>query len=219
VIAVGTQYRKEFGAEGDVASLAAQHHIPVFHQADDIPSCDIIYSVQYHQLLKAVHIAQAQVIAVNLHLAPLPEYRGCNQFSFAIMDEAKSFGVTIHEIDTRIDHGALLFESRFAIPPGIWVSELYQMTFDAAVALFQSSLASIINGAYEKIPQSYYEQTRKAQIHYRKEIETLKCIDLNQEEYVIGKTLRATYMPGFEPPYCWVNGRKVLLIPDLTSNK
>jgi methionyl-tRNA formyltransferase len=105
VVGLCTRLRKEFSGESDLAGLAQKYNIPVFSSLNDIPECDIIYSVQHHELLKAEHIQKAKNIAVNLHLAPLPEYRGCNQFSFAIMDEAKEFGATIHQIDTRIDHG------------------------------------------------------------------------------------------------------------------
>src|SRR6187549_480960 len=73
-----TRARKEFGDGHDLTELAAAHNIPVLNSLDDLPECDIIYSVQYHQLLKAEHINKARQIAVNLHMAPLPEYRGAN---------------------------------------------------------------------------------------------------------------------------------------------
>ena len=47
---------------------------------------DIGISVQYHEILKKQHIRRAKEIMINLHMAPLPEYRGCNQFSFAIIN-------------------------------------------------------------------------------------------------------------------------------------
>jgi methionyl-tRNA formyltransferase len=95
-----TRLRSEFGGDNDLSQLAKQYNVRVLPSLNDIPECDIIYSVQHHELLRSQHISKARKIAVNLHLAPLPEYRGCNQFSFAIMDDAKEFGATIHEIDT-----------------------------------------------------------------------------------------------------------------------
>ncbi len=209
VIGLRTRLRTEFGEGNDLTELASKFNIPLLASLDDMPECDIIYSVQHHELLKAAHIQKASKIAVNLHLAPLPEYRGCNQFSFAIMDEVKEFGVSIHEIDTRIDHGALLFEERFSVPENCWVNDLYELTFRAAIRLFQTSLEDLIQGKYTKIPQSELLKTRTENLHFRNEIQTLKQIDLNQDAKSIEKALRATYMPGFEPPYALLNGKKV----------
>lgn len=213
VVAVRTRMRKEFGAEGnDLAALAIQAGIPLLASLEDIPECDLIYSVQHHELLQARHISRAGTIAVNLHLAPLPEYRGCNQFSFAIMDEVREFGVTLHEIDTRIDHGAILFESRFSVPENCWVNELYELTFVAATELFKSSLPDLMAGRYQKVPQAALLAQRGTSLHFRDEIGDLKAISLDDPEALIDKKIRATYMPGFEPPYIMVNGQKMLLV-------
>ncbi|WP_118949897.1 formyltransferase family protein [Taibaiella helva] len=210
LVGVRTRMRKEFGAEGnDLAALAAQHGIPLLQSLDELPECDIIYSVQHHELLQAAHIRKARRIAVNLHLAPLPEYRGCNQFSFAIMDEATEFGVTLHEIDTRIDHGDVLFEQRFSIPENCWVNELYELTFSAGMSLFRDSLKPLLDGSYARTPQSELMKHRPSSLHFREEIGALKQIDLTRGEKQVQKAIRATYMPGFEPPYTLIGGKKV----------
>lgn len=210
VAAVRTRMRKEFGGEGnDLAGLATTHHIPLLNDLDELPECDFIYSVQHHELLQERHIARAKKIAVNLHLAPLPEYRGCNQFSFAIMDEASEFGVTLHAIDTRIDHGDILFESRFSIPENCWVNELYELSFTAGVALFRESLKPLLEGNYTCTPQAALAQERGTSLHFREEIQHLKQIDLSMDQQAIQRAIRATYMPGFEPPYTLIGGKKV----------
>jgi methionyl-tRNA formyltransferase len=209
VVAVRTRLRKEFNGDGDLAALAGQHQIPLLQSLDEIPECDIIYSVQHHELLQRAHIEKARKIAVNLHLAPLPEYRGCNQFSFAIMDGATEFGATLHAIDTLIDHGDVLFEQRFSIPEHCWVNELYELTFNAAVMLFRDSLKPLLEGNYNRRPQAELRQERPSSLHFREEINELKKIDLSSDAAVIEKTIRATYMPGFEPPYTLIGNKKV----------
>jgi len=209
VVGLLTHARKEFGNAHDLNILAEEHHIPTIENEDAIPVCDILYSVQYHRILKADHIQKASQIAVNLHMAPLPEYRGSNQFSYAIIDGKKEFGTTIHEIDTRIDHGGILFQKRFAIPEGCWVNELYQLTYEASNALFRDTLADIVNANYSATPQATLENEYGTSLHFRKEINHLKEIDLGWDKEKIARHIRATYMPGFEPPYCIVDGRKI----------
>lgn len=204
-----TQPRKEFGGDHDLAELAHLKNIPILSTLDELPECDILYSVQYHQILKQKHIDKAAQIAVNLHMAPLPEYRGSNQFSYAIIDGKKDFGTTIHAIDTRIDHGDILFQKRFAIPDNCWVDELYQLTFDASLNLFKETLKDIIDEDYNELPQHHYEKKFGTSLHFRNEIADLKNISLDWDKEKIQRHIRATLMPGFEPPYCIINGEKV----------
>ncbi len=204
-----TQARKEFSGDSDLVALAEQYNIPVLQNLDELPEVDILYSVQYHLILKQQHIDKARQIAVNLHMAPLPEYRGSNQFSYAILDEKKEFGTTIHKIDSRIDHGAILFDKRFAIPDNCWVNELYQLTFDASLSLFKETLWSIVNGRYLEMPQSALIDKHGTSLHFRNEAASIKQIDLSWDKEKIERHIRATSMPGFEQPYTIINREKV----------
>jgi methionyl-tRNA formyltransferase len=206
-----TQKRKEFSNNNDLAALANEYKVPVIDDLADMPECDILYSVQYHQILKAEDIAKAKEIAVNLHMAPLPEYRGCNQFSFAIIDGKEEFGTTIHVMDPRIDHGDILFQKRFPVPEDCWVNDLYQLTEDASVKLFQQTLAALAKGNYNRLPQAALEARYGSSLHFRKEMEQIKQIQLSWSPEQIRKHIRATSMPGFEPPYFILDGKKMYI--------
>ena len=91
-----------------VRELAEKHELPIVSTLGELPDCDVMISVQYHQILKIRDIQKAKSIAVNLHMAPLPEYRGCNQFSLAIINDDQEFGVTIHQLTEGIDSGPLI---------------------------------------------------------------------------------------------------------------
>ena len=213
IAALLTRARKEFGNAHDLTELANEYHIPVLDSLDNLPECDIIYSVQYHQVLKQEHINKAKQVCVNLHMAPLPEYRGANQFSFAIIENKIDFGATIHKIDTQIDHGDILFQKRFAIPENCWVGELYQLTYNASLNLFKNTLADLVAENYIMVPQEMLASKFGTSLHYRNEMAALKVIDLSWEKEKIERYIRATSMPGFEPPYCIVDGKKIYLTP------
>jgi len=204
-----THARKEFGNAHDLNVLANEHQIRVLDNLSDLPECDIIYSVQYHELLKQEHIDKAKELCANLHMAPLPEYRGANQFSFAIIDGKEEFGTTIHCIDTRIDHGDILFQKRFPVPEKCWVDELYQLTYDASINLFRRTLAHLVNGNYSRVPQALLVAKFGSNVHYRNEMAAIKIIDLHWNKEKTERHIRATSMPGFEPPYCLIDGEKV----------
>ncbi len=203
--------RTEFGSAEDPGQLAVENNISLYNHLDELPECDIIYSVQYHEILKQQHIDRAKQIAVNLHMAPLPEYRGSNQFSVAVIEGKTEFGTTIHRIDTRIDHGDILFQKRFPIPDNCWVEDLYKLTFDASLRLFRQTLQHIVSGNYQPVSQQLLEAKYGTSLHFRNEAARLKEIDLSWDKEKIERHIRAMSMPGFEPPYAVVNGTKVYL--------
>jgi methionyl-tRNA formyltransferase len=150
-------------------------------------------------------------------MAPLPEYRGCNQFSFAIIDKAKEFGTTIHRLEERADSGAIMFERRFKIPDNCFVKELYNKTFEESLLLFKESLPEIISSKYSFTGQEKLVGTRGTSFHFRKDIEKIKQIDLRWDKEKILRHFRATYFPPFDPPYAIKNGEKVFITPEWIS--
>lgn len=194
-----------------VSGFAREKNLPVYASPDDMPRADILISVQYHEILKKHHLEKARELAVNLHLAPLPEYRGCNQFSFALMDEKTEFGTTLHMMDEGIDSGDILFERRFPIPQRCNVKQLYNLTLEASKTLFKEHLDDLLNSRYTPISQESLAARRGTSIHYRNEIEDLKKIDIGMSENEIDKRIRATYFPPFAPPYTIIEGKTVHL--------
>lgn len=174
LLAVGTSPRGQ-----GIKEFCMQHKIPLIADLDELLELDfdILVSVQYHQILKPQHIFCAKEIALNLHLAPLPEYRGCNQFTFAILNEDKEFGVSIHQIDAGIDSGAIAFQKRFEIPKNCFVEELVELANTYGVELFSKNLEKMIKGDYRLIPQDSLFSSRR-EFHQRMEIENLKHIKL-----------------------------------------
>ncbi|MDA3967581.1 formyltransferase family protein [Helicobacter sp. WB40] len=210
------------GQRGEtIVEFCKEKNIKLLDCLDDLHTlgADILFSVQYDEILKESHIKSIKEMAFNLHLAPLPEYRGCNQFSFAIMNEDKEFGVTLHKLDCGIDSGDIVFEKRFPIPQDCFVDELLELANSHGVELFCKNLENMIYGRYTLKSQSAIEA--KKEFHLRSEIESLKHIKLEilcgGGGKLIEKIIRATSMPNFEPPYIIIKGRKFLIKP--TDNK
>ncbi|MGD1846750.1 MAG: formyltransferase family protein [Salibacteraceae bacterium] len=206
---------RSLGKNGpSIKELCAKQDLKLISSLDQLleqPDCDFLVSVQYHEILKTPHIRKARKLAVNLHMAPLPEYRGANQFSFAIIDRYPVFGTTIHQLEESVDGGAILFEKRFPVPENIFVKALYQLTFDASIELFQESIGKIINEDYQAVPQEQWVNDRPTAYHWRKEIDRIKQIDGNWDKEKQARHFRATFFPPFPPPFMMIDGQKKLL--------
>lgn len=213
IVGVLTNNNNKLGP-ADIIGLCNSNNIPVFQTLDEIIKldCDFLISIQFHKILKQKHIDTAKIMAINLHMAPLPEFRGCNQFTFAIINQKEEFGTTIHLIDKGIDNGAILAENRFKIPKEITVNELFNLTFKSSIELFSSSIEKILNNKLTPTDQNTLVDERGTSIHFRKDIEKVKKIDLNWSEEKIWRYIRATSMPGFSPPYTIINDKKINLI-------
>lgn len=184
-------------------TLAQEFGIPHFNdktKLEGYSDVDFIFSVQYNEILTENEIQVAKEMAVNLHMAPLPEYRGCNQFSFALLDEAKEFGTTLHVLEPQTDAGAILFEKRFKILPEEFVTSLYEKTLKASIELFREKVEDILNGNYMLTPQPELFEERGTSFHLRSEINQIKRIESSWDIEKQKRHFRATYFPAFSPP-------------------
>jgi hypothetical protein len=67
------------------------------------------------------------------------------------------------------------------------------------------------------LPQEELIGKYSTSLHLRKEMDALKIVDLSWPADKLERYLRATYMPGFEPPYALIRGRKVHLVPEASA--
>lgn len=206
-VALLTNQQADNPSNVKIINLGKKQAIPILQSLDDLPSCDYIISVQYHEILKEKHIQKAKLRAVNLHLAPLPEYRGCNQFSFAIYNQENYFGVSLHEINAQVDDGDLIAEKRWDIPQDIWVYDLWQQANEYGIELFKEGMIALFENPSLKLEK----QKVKSHFYLRKDIVNIKELKWGESQELWERKIRATSMPGFEGPYFMVEGKKVFV--------
>lgn len=80
-------------------------------------------------------LSRLRVTPYNIHPGP-PEYPGSHPESFAIWDDAPSFGVTAHEMTERVDEGPIVAVDRFPMPPLPERTALSMLTYARAIELF-----------------------------------------------------------------------------------
>lgn len=201
----------------EISALCRQRAIPMLQNLEEyleLDDIDLLVSVQYHQILSATHLKKARDASVNLHMAPVPEYRGCNQFSFVILNQERSFGTTLHLMDTGVDSGDILCERRFEIPAEIWVEELLRLTERHSIEMFQEFLPALISGAYEPVAQADLLNERSAGFYKRDDISGFKELDFSWDPQKIARHIRALSMPGFSGPYFIIDGKRVFIEVD-----
>lgn len=82
---------------------------------------------------------------VNLHLAPLPAYRGFYAFSHAIANGEDNFAVTLHYVDEGIDTGPIIATRE--VPMADDPQQLAGRATEAGFALFDEWAPRLIGAA------------------------------------------------------------------------
>jgi len=88
--------------------------------------------------------------AYNFHPGP-PEYPGSSAASFAIYDGAETFGVCAHEMQARVDSGAIVGVDAFDIPENARFIDLEILAYKQMLKLFQR-LAPDLAGSDQPLP-------------------------------------------------------------------
>jgi methionyl-tRNA formyltransferase len=107
---------------------------------------DYLISVQYNKIISQQVLDLVLIDSFNLHLAPLPEYRGWHSASHCILNSDSSFGSTIHKINAQIDDGEIFRLRSFRISDES-AGQLYYQSEIAGIDTFLELLDQFRIGA------------------------------------------------------------------------
>lgn len=119
----------------------ALHVVPVFTASDlaaiepDWLARARLISFTTDVIVPAAVLDQLGYGAYNFHPGP-PNYPGWAPAHFALYEGAEDFGCTMHRMIERVDAGPIVEVEVFAIPPGISVGGLEEMTYTRLVQMF-----------------------------------------------------------------------------------
>jgi methionyl-tRNA formyltransferase len=127
-------------------------------------TCDLGVSIGGSYIFSSEEVARARCGIVNLHFAPLPQYRGRYSAGHALRNGETYFGVTLHYVDEGIDTGPIISERLFEIEDDT-VDSLRAKAFAAGRVLFESWAPRLVEAAEvgERVPAWRQDE---AKAHY-----------------------------------------------------
>lgn len=126
----------------------------------------LIFSVHNSYIFPKDAIDRPNLTILNMHIAPLPKYRGMNAPTWEIYDQQEYAGVTWHEVAANIDAGRIIDQKTFPIGPDDTAMKVLQASFHAGVELFEKNLDMFLNRSYSTRP---LEKT-KERLYLKKEL-------------------------------------------------
>jgi methionyl-tRNA formyltransferase len=122
-------------APSPVKKFAVERNIPVYQPArirkdpqaqtkieEANPELNVV--VAYGQIIPAAIIYSPPLNSINLHFSLLPKYRGASPVQWAILNGEKKTGVTVFELNERMDEGDILAKKKVEILPGEYAADL-----------------------------------------------------------------------------------------------
>ena len=149
---------------------ALEHNTPVFQpeNANTPAALDMLKSLDadlyvvaaYGQILSAELLGIPRLGAINLHASLLPKYRGAAPIQYAILHGETETGITIFQIEPKLDAGPIFGVAKTPIGPKETSGELETRLSEIAVPLTMRVLDELESGTAQKIKQTSDGLTR-----------------------------------------------------------
>jgi methionyl-tRNA formyltransferase len=90
---------------------------------------------------------------VNSHFSLLPQWRGADPITFAILSGQRETGISLMLINERLDEGELLSQQKLSLNPDITTPQLTQQLITISNSLIVHDLPKYLNGDIKPYPQ------------------------------------------------------------------
>ena len=163
-----------------------------------------IISVQHEWILPGKILEAVKGSAFNLHMAKLPEYKGYNTFSFAIINGDKDYTTTIHMMAEDVDAGDIVIEESVSIASDETAQTLYEKVSNVSIACF----CKLVDLLKRNKPVPARPMSGESRFYSRNDLEKIKNITDFSDLKKVGRIVRACTFSGFEPAYFSSGGIK-----------
>jgi methionyl-tRNA formyltransferase len=116
--------------------------------------CDLFVSMSFNQIFKTEIINVPKLKTINCHAGKLPFYRGRNILNWALINDEKDFGITVHYIDEGIDTGDIILQREFPISDKDNYGSLLQIAYKECSNILYDSIKMIQNNQVQAIKQN-----------------------------------------------------------------
>ncbi len=116
--------------------------------------CDLFVSMSFNQIFKSEIINIPPHKTINCHAGKLPYYRGRNILNWALINDEKNFGVTVHYVDEGIDTGDLILQRIYSISDEDDYSTLLSRSYLYCASILIDAIKIIQAGSVNRIRQA-----------------------------------------------------------------
>jgi len=155
--------------------------------------CDMYVSMSFNQIFRSRIANKTSNGIINCHAGKLPLYRGRNILNWALINDEKEFGVTVHYVDDGIDTGDIILQKTYPITDEDDYSTLLKRSHGYCADVLYEAMINIAENKSVRIAQTTFD-TLGFYCSQRKVGDEL--LDWNQSSREIFNFVRAICSPG-----------------------
>ncbi|HEU4609732.1 MAG TPA: methionyl-tRNA formyltransferase [Chitinophagaceae bacterium] len=150
--------------DGTLAALAAAHNIPLLKDANINSTafcklvadykCDLFVSMSFNQIFKEAIMNIPPLKTINCHAGKLPFYRGRNILNWALINDEKEFGITVHFVDNGIDTGDIILQKSYPITDNDDYKTLLEKAYADCATVLYEAISLVKDNNFVRIQQS-----------------------------------------------------------------
>lgn len=198
-----------------IAALAGDLGIPVFTEHDDIAvAADVGLAVGYPHVIPAAVLRRCRDGAVNLHMGPLPHYRGSKTLVHAILNGETRYGVSLHYMDAALDTGDVVAVRWMDLPGDRTAEQITDQLVEIGFDLVEEHLPRLLSGGrLPAVPQSELAETAGVLPRYytRTSVVPLYRLSAHWDFDMLYRHVRALTTGEGRAPYLEHQGRRIYL--------
>jgi methionyl-tRNA formyltransferase len=126
---------------------------------------ELLVTAAYGQILSGELLTIPRLGGINLHGSILPAYRGAAPVARAIQNGDAETGVTVIQMNPRVDAGGMLAFARTAILPDETAGELEDRLAVLGAPLVAETIAAVLAGTARRIVQDKAKVTKAPKLH------------------------------------------------------
>lgn len=117
-------------------------------------NCDLFVSMSFNQIFRKEIINLPNFKTINCHAGKLPFYRGRNILNWALINDEKEFGITVHFVDEGIDTGDIILQKEYKISDKDDYSTLLKRAYVECANILYESVRLFITSEVNPISQN-----------------------------------------------------------------
>lgn len=168
-------------------------------------NCDLFVSMSFDQIFKKSMINLCPLGIINCHAGKLPFYRGRNILNWALINDEKEIGVTVHHVDEGIDTGDIISQTRLAISDQDDYNSLLNRAYVSCADLLAEAVEDMRLGRSTRVEQKTIHPVGS---YHSARIDGDERLDWNKPSRQVFNFVRALCSPG-PGALCYLHQNKV----------
>jgi methionyl-tRNA formyltransferase len=112
--------------------------------------------MSFNQIFRSSIIKTPRLGIINCHTGKLPFYRGRNILNWALINDEKEFGITVHYVDEGIDTGDIIKQRCFDIKDDYDYNKLLQIAYVECAQILFDTIKEIQSGFQKELYKVIY---------------------------------------------------------------